>query len=615
MYGPHAGGQWSNGNVALGRRLMRVVPEDAFDRQPLIGGEGRYVLVGDVRLDNRNELAEILHIPKPQAGTLCDAAILLAAIERWEESCIERLIGDFAFALWDTIRHRLLLARDPLGQRPMHYHHSNKFFAFASMPKGLHAVSEIPYAADEERIAEFLVLMPETGSRSFFLGIERVEPGHVITVTANGFSKRRHWQPSRNRITLRRTDDYCDALRALLDQAVLCRLRGTQEVGTYLSGGLDSGAVAATAARLLAPSGRRVFAFTGVPREGYDGPAPRNRIINEGPNAAATAALYPNMEHILVCNEGRSPLDDLDREFLLFDQPLLNISGSGYRIGDAMRARNVKVALGGDLGNMGLSYNGLALLPELLRSGRWLQLWREARALVAPGRMRWRGVLANTFGPWCPPNLWVWLNKIVNGHALEVSDYSGIHPRRFAELDLRSRAREHNLDLIYRPWKDSFAMRLWSLQRIDPGNCYIGSLAGWQIDYRDPTADVRLLEFCLAVPTEQFLSGGMQRALARRTLADRLPKQVLEETRRGLAGADWHEDLTAAREHVTDELHRLEACAAARNAIDLPRLGRLVENWPSSGWELDEVIMPYRNALLRAISVGHFLRRVEGGNR
>jgi asparagine synthase (glutamine-hydrolysing) len=615
MYGLHAGAHWSNGDVALGRRLMRALPEDAFDRQPLIGVEGRYVLVADVRLDNRDELTEILHIPKPQAGTLCDAAILLAAIVRWDESCIERLIGEFAFALWDTTRRRLLLVRDPLGQRPMHYHHSNKFFAFASMPKGLHAVPDIPYAADQERVAEFLALMPERGSRSFFLGIERVEPGHVIAVTANGIRKWRYWRPSRNRITLRRPDDYCEALRALLDQAVQCRLRGAEDVGAYLSGGLDSGAVVATAARLLAPSGRRVLAYTGVPRNGYEGPAPRNRIINEAPYAAATAALYPNIEHILVRNEVRSPLDDLDRSFLLFDRPLLNITGTGYRFGDAMRERNVKVVMGGDLGNMGLSYDGLELLPELLRSGRWLHLWREARALVALGRMRWRGVLANTFGPWCPPNLWVWLHKIVNGHALAISEYSAIHPRRFAELDLRSRAREHNLDFVYRPWKDSFAMRLWALQRVDPGNYYMAGLAGWQLDYRDPTADVRLLEFCLAVPTEQFLSDGIQRALARRTLADRLPKQVIEETRRGLQGADWHEDLSAARGQVTDELDRLEVCEAARIAIDLPRLRRLVENWPSSGWDLDRIIMPYRLALPRAISVGHFLRRVEGGNR
>ena len=373
--------------VALGRRLMRVLPEDAFDRQPLIGGEGRYVLVADIRLDNRDELTEALRIPAPQARNLCDAAILLAAIERWDESCLERIVGDYAFAVWDGARRRLLLARDPLGQRPLHYHRGNKFFAFASMPKGLHALPEIPYAPDEERIAELLVLMPETGTKSFFAGIERVEPGHVVAVTANGLATRRHWQPSRRRIALRRPEDYSEALRELLDQAVSCRLRGTGDVGAYLSGGLDSGAVAATAARLLAPSGRRLIAFTGVPREGYDGPAPRNRIIDEGPHAAATAALYPNIEHVLVRNEGRSPLEDLDRNFFLSNGPLSVSAAAGWAnsMNNAMRKRNVRVILSGSCGNMGLSYDGMELLPELFRSGRWLRLWREARALLHRG--------------------------------------------------------------------------------------------------------------------------------------------------------------------------------------------------------------------------------------
>src|SRR5215813_12167764 len=120
FYGPHAAAHWAAGDLALGRQLMRLLPEDDFDRQPLIGGGGRYVLVADVRLDNRDELIETLRIPVPQARTLCDAAILLAAIERWDESCFERLIGDYAFALWDSARRRLLLARDPLGHRPLH---------------------------------------------------------------------------------------------------------------------------------------------------------------------------------------------------------------------------------------------------------------------------------------------------------------------------------------------------------------------------------------------------------------------------------------------------------------------------------------------------------------
>jgi asparagine synthase (glutamine-hydrolysing) len=616
LYGPHHGAKWSDGAIALGRRLMRMLPEDAFDHQPLVGGGGRYVLVADVRLDNRDELTEALGIPVLQAHTLCDAAILLTAIERWDESCLERLIGDYAFAAWDSVRQRLLLARDPLGFRPLHYHRANKFFAFASMPKGLHALPGVPYAPDEERVAEFLMLMPETGPKSFFLGIERVEPGHVVTVTASGLTTRRHWQPSRRRIALPRPEDYSEALRDLLDQAVSCRLRGTGNVGAYLSGGFDSGAVAATAARLLAPAGRRVIALTGAPREGYDGPAPANGIVDEGANAAATATLYSNIEHVLVRNEGRSPLADLDRRFFLFDRPVRGICATGWSnsIDNAIRKHKLSVVLGAGCGNMGLSYSGMELLPELLRSGRWLRLWSEATALVASRRLRWRGVLAKTLGPWCPQTLWNWINKIAGKYPLEIG-FTAINPYRLIELDLEARARAVNHEVGNRPWKDGFAMRLYHLQRGDPGNYHKGGLGGLHVDHRDPTADVRLLEFCLAVPTEQFLSDGTPRALARRALADRLPRQVLEATRFGAQVADWHEDFTAARDCIVDELDHLEACPAATTAIDLPRLRGLTKNWPSSGWERAEVYIPYRYTLLRAIAVGHFLRRATGSNR
>src|SRR5262249_32846192 len=128
IYGPHHGAQWSDTFVALGRRLMRVLPEDVSDRQPLIGA--RYVLVADLRLDNRDELTESLRLPNPQMRILCDAEILLAAIERWDESCLEHLVGDYAFAAWNPVRQRLVLARDPLGMRPLHYHSGQEFFAF-----------------------------------------------------------------------------------------------------------------------------------------------------------------------------------------------------------------------------------------------------------------------------------------------------------------------------------------------------------------------------------------------------------------------------------------------------------------------------------------------------
>src|SRR5262249_35252792 len=147
--------------------------------------------------------------------------------------------------------------------------------------------------------------------------------------------------------------------------------------------------------------------------------------------AAATAALYPNIEHVVVANEGGSSLADLDRRFFLLERPEAGIYSSGWAdsLDKAIRKPNVRDILGGCPDIIGLSYSGTQLLPELLRRGRWLHLWREASALVGSRKMRWRGVLANTFGPWCALAIWGWVNRIGRPSPLQFSDYTAIHPR------------------------------------------------------------------------------------------------------------------------------------------------------------------------------------------
>jgi len=616
VYGPHDKAQWSDETIGLGRALFRTLPEDIHDRGP--GAGGTLVLAADVRLDNRDELGRQLGLAPALARDLCDADILLAAYERWDDAAVARLSGDFAFALWDSKRRRLVLARDFLGQRPLHYHRGAKFFAFASMPKGLHALPDIARAPDEDRAAEFLTLMPESGSRSFFSGIERVEAGHIVVVTAQGLTARRHWEPSRQKLSLAGPDDYVEGLRHQLDAAVRARLRGAgKHVGAHLSAGFDSSSVAATAARILAPDGGRVTAFTSVPRKGYDGPDPKNRIGDEGPLAAATAAMYSNIEHVLIRTPGQSPLDTLDRDFYLFERPVLNLCNNVWSrtINDEARARKLSVVLNGQMGNMSISYSGAELLPELFLAGRWTHLFGAARALMRNAGWRWRGVAGATLGPFIPPPLWRWLSRVFRGIGQDVQGYSAINEERLTALDLPARARERNLDFSYRPWRDGFAMRLWVLRRVDLGNYNKGILGGWGIDQRDPTADKALIEYCLSVPTEQFLMNGTPRSLARRALADRLPPEVLAETRKGLQAVDWHEGLTAARATAAEEVERLSGCVPAAAALDLPRLRGLLEHWPSDGWEKSSVMQSYRLALLRGISMGHFLRKATGGNQ
>ncbi|WBY07995.1 asparagine synthase-related protein [Sphingomonas sp. 7/4-4] len=578
---------------------------------------GRYHLVADVRLDNRGDLAETLGINDAEARTLPDAGFVMRAWERWREACFAHLYGDYAIALWDTAERKLFLARDAVGGRPLHYHRGDGFFAFATMPKGLHALPEVPLAPDAIRTAELLVLMPEWGPRSFFEGVSRVEPGQIVIVDAKEQRAHRHWHPPTTGNDRWQLGDAAEAMRAELDRAVAARLRGGDgRIGAHLSAGLDSSAVAATAARLLAPTNGQVVAFTSVPREGYAGEAPDARIGDEGPLAAKTAALYSNIQHLLIRPDGGSTFDNWDRDFLLHDRPLVNPCNQRWinAINAEAQRRGLKVMLTGAMGNATLSYAGTELLPELAARFRWIALSREIAALAASGSMRWRGGLALAFGPWIPRPLWRALNRHYRGASLDLHAYSAVRPEYVREAQLSQLAEARELDFSYRPRKSARAARLWMLNRIDQANAAKAALAGYGIDLRDPTADRRLIEFCISLPTSLFLRGGQARVLGRHALADRLPPEVLEERRKGYQAVDWHEGLDAGREALRTEISRLEHVPAASQILDLAEMRATLENWPSCEWNVPQVTNKYRLSLLRGGAIGHFLRKASRSN-
>jgi asparagine synthase (glutamine-hydrolysing) len=153
------------------------------------------------------------------------------------------------------------------------------------------------------------------------------------------------------------------------------------------------------------------------------------------------------------------------------------------------------------------------------------------------------------------------------------------------------------------------------MRRADLGVYRKGTLAGWGLDLRSPTADRRLAEFCLSLPIEQMLKDGVARPLARRALADRLPSQVLNEPRRGHQGVDWHEGLTAARPQIDAELRRLEDCGPEAKLINLERLRDLAAKFPNSGWESADVQIAYRVVLQRGLAAAHFIRSALSGVR
>ncbi len=611
LYGPDDAAQADLGEISLGRSLRRTLSEDAFDTGPISGGDGALTLAADVRLDNRGELISALRLGGEAAG-MCDAAVLMAAVEAWgEAAAMQRLVGDFAFALWNARSGTLLLARDPLGERPLHVHQGRSMIAFSSMPKGLHALPEIPYAPRASAAADFLANTPETGPESFFEGVDRVLPGHVMTVTPAGAHQRRWWSPRFTTLRLKTDAEYAEGLRSHLETAVKARLRTHHGgVGAHLSAGLDSSTVATTAARLLAPGA--LTTFTAAP----DGPweAPDNRIGDEWPLAQATASLHPNIEAVRIGTGGASPLAALDRNFFLFERPLLNLCNGTWldALNREAQLRRISVMLTGQMGNMSISHAGYEALPGHLRAGRLPAAASLALALRRNGH-RWGPLASRGLGPLLPRSLWRGLRRRFRTPS-SLYEHSAIRPSAAEMLGVLDRAVERGLDFDAPPWADGRAMRLWVLRRVDRGNYNKGLMAGWGLDYRDPTADRRLIEYCLAIPEEQFILGGQPRSLLRRAFADRLPPAVLEERRKGMQGADWGASLSSAKAEIGAELEGLAACGPAADLIDVDGLKRALAEAPANGWARPEVVNRYRLALLRGVSAGHFLRRASRTN-
>lgn len=615
--GPDREASWHDETVALGFCQTTLLPEDRFDRQPWHGRAGGLTLVANARLDNRDELADALGIAESERRTLSDSALLLRAFERWSDACIDRLDGDFTFAVWDKVARRLFCARSHVAGPPLYYHLAPKFFAFATTANALFALPEVPRALDDERLAMQLALMSRQGPVTFYRDIVCLPPGHRLTVTDGILAVERYWRlDTERRLRLGSDDDYVAAFRECFDRAVAVRLRSLHPIGSHLSAGCDSTAVTVTAARLLAAGDKGLTAFTAAPAADYRGAAPRGRIVDETSFAAEIAASLPNVAHVVVRSDERTPLDGLDRSHLLYGRPMQNPCNAVWaeRILDVARHRRIKVLLTGQLGNMSISYDGLHRLATLLRRGQFLTLSREIVALRHAGIGRGQ-LIDRTISPYFPQFLWRRWAELRAAPNRDVSVYSAINPEFAAEIDLASLGRRRRADHILRPGADGRAVRRMMMERQDGGDYRNGYLAGWGIDQRDPTSDRRLLEFCLAIPEDQFLRHGKTKFLYRRAFANTMPAATIAARKRGYQGADWHVGLTAVRDQVAAELDRLEKSPRARRVIDLPRLRRLIENWPRDGWHENDVIMQYRLILLHGLTVGKFIRWVEGGNQ
>ena len=564
-------------------------------------------LVADARIDNRTELAAKLDLSPAESAAMPDSAFILKAWQRWGQDCVQHLLGAFAFAIWDPRGEQFFLARDHAGDRPLYYSKTAGHFAFATTARALRACPGISSELNERQLARDLMGLPPESPRTRFRDIHALAPGHCLLVTRNSAVPRRYWQIfSLKPVRFARDQDYADAFLEIFDEAVRCRLRTTGGIAAELSAGLDSGAVAATAAHLLAPAGATLRAYTAVPCPTFSGVVPYGLIADEGPYAAEVAALYPNIMHTRVDATGSDMLRELARIFPLLDIPhaaALNSVWSNL-IYDRAANSGVKVMLAGSLGNYAVSYSGADILHNLFRSGRWIKTLREAWRLRSIGLSSGRNAASLTIFGVLPWSLRRRIDPLIRNSGL---NWTALRPDRAIDLDAIDQMRR------YQHIRTSALPHFMEcqFQRNQYGDYNAATSAGWGIDVRDPTADKRVFEFCASIPPEQFLVGGQGRSLFRRAMRNRLPQSTLDRKEKGTQAADWYESLTKIRTELRAELTLLEQSPGARHLLDLDLLRSALDTWPQTAEEAQDQSGLYQSAIPRGMAVGYFIRRIE----
>lgn len=514
--GPDRRGIWLGDSAALVHTLLKTTYEAHDERQPA-SLDGQVWIAADARIDAREDLVRELGLPQ-SALTRPDCELILHAYDRWGESSVDHLLGDFAFAIWDGRARKLFCARDHFGVKPFFYARSGDTLVFSNTLDCVRLHPAVTDELNEEAIADYLVFWGSQDlSTTIFRDIRRLAPAHALTATADGVSVRRYWSlPAGERIRYRRTRDYIEQFRALLESAVADRLR-VGRAGIAMSGGLDSPSVAAFARKAAPGTELRAHCFL------MDTFVPGGERHFAG---LAADALGIPIEFV--------PMDDVapygSPRFA--DTPEPNGDPLGWFLADYYRRQScdtpvVLTGQGADpLFHLSppTSWASLRAIPPGAFALHAIRYAVDRRAVP---RLRLRSALLHFLGrsPRYNHQIPAWLDA-------DFARRSGVVER--AAQASGSRVREG-----LRPLARAAVTDGWCWMSIFETQCDAAWL-GAAVEFRHPYFDLRLVRWLMAIPELPYC---MDKWLLRMALRGMLPEAVRRRPKAGLRGNPLYEGI------------------------------------------------------------------------
>ncbi len=565
--GPDGHDVWidSEAGIALVHRRLAIVDLSPAGHQPMHSADGRYVISYNGEVYSHLEIRTDIEATGHQFRGHSDTEVIVEAVARYGVAATAaRLIGMFAFAIWDKQDRTLTLVRDRLGIKPVYWTNTNGLFAFASELKALRQHPGWTPRIKPEAVASFMRHNYIPAPHTIYEGVFKLEPGTILTLPWGGQPKLEKFWDARKvaiegiRNPLKETDAaLTDRLEALLIDAIGKRMMADVPLGAFLSGGIDSSTVVAL---MKAANTGPVKTFS----IGFEQAA-----FNEAPHAAAIAR-HLGTDHTELTVTSREALDVVPKLADMFDEPFADSSQIPTYLVSAMTRQHVTVALSGDGGDeLFAGYNRYQLAS---RSWRMLSLMPQfarnsvAAALTSQPTERWDKLSALLPRRLTPPQLGDKVHKIAS--VFQLNDADALYRRLVSHWEpdrLMTGAAETRGIL----WDDSVRKDLPDLldrmqfldlvtylpddilTKVDRCSMAVA------LEARVPLLDHRVVELAWRLPHSAKIRGGVTKWLLRQVLYRHVPQELVERPKMGfgvplaewLRGPlrDWAEDLLSEK--------------------------------------------------------------------
>jgi asparagine synthase (glutamine-hydrolysing) len=517
--------------IGLGHRRLAILDLSPLGHQPMQDPVTGNWIVFNGEIYNFRELRKELEAAGVEFKSHSDTEVILAAYRAWGDSCLTRLGGMFAFALWDAPRKRLLLARDPMGIKPLYYHQADQTFIFASEVRTLLRTGLVPRKVDPTAVLSYLAFGSVYEPWTIVEGVRAVPPGHLLTVQNGSLSIREYWNPLPSSSTESEPASgngtaTASRLPALLRDAVLSHLVSDVPVGVFLSGGIDSSALVA----VLSHNGVRANTFSLVFQE---------QEFNEGKYSREIGRRFRSEHHEIPVSQ-QDTLAAMPEALCAMDQPTIDGINT-YLVSAKTRAAGVKVALTG-LGadELFAGYSNFRRVPRMeavsKRIGRLPKLVRRplsvsvARFMGKGDRSRKLAELATDRESIVHP---YFLARMLFGAAereglFAAPDYQALQQSINRGLQ-ESITESRSLDPVNRV---SYLESRWYMRNTLLRDSDFMSMAHG-LELRVPFLDRALVEACFRIPGDKKLQGDSPKNLLLASLGVELPREIVNRPKRG----------------------------------------------------------------------------------